>query len=237
MGPDGSLHEALLERGCAKSDLTADRIRLDFMRLLHGAIPRGRRALDGCRSWMAFHDLFEHPLGAVVSGAGRYSICAKKVAAISHLAALAAARRRLDSTSSPMDAVPVTKAQLRRTRTEAELHGPCAAQHHRPLGVSASRDISRQDRRSGVIPMPSSMDILTSSRARRNPDRSEIGAVALARNSFRCAFPVVFVLLHDGRIRREQTVVTMSQPRDRLHAGALAVVRAGPALGAKRTKH
>jgi len=83
LGPGtGVFTEALLERGVRESALTLIEYGSDFMRLLQARFPRAR-VLWMDAAWMASHDLFEHPLGAVVSGLPLLNFAPKKVAAIS----------------------------------------------------------------------------------------------------------------------------------------------------------
>jgi len=82
LGPGtGVFTEAMLERGVRESDLTLIEYGSDFMRLLQARFPRAR-VLWMDAAWMASHDLFEHPLGAVVSGLPLLNFAPKKVAAI-----------------------------------------------------------------------------------------------------------------------------------------------------------
>jgi phosphatidylethanolamine/phosphatidyl-N-methylethanolamine N-methyltransferase len=68
LGPGtGVFTEALLERGVRESDLTLIEYGSDFMRLLQARFPKAR-VLWMDAAWMASYDLFEQPLGAVVSG-------------------------------------------------------------------------------------------------------------------------------------------------------------------------
>jgi phospholipid N-methyltransferase len=64
-----------------ESDLTLIEYGSDFMRLLQARFPRAR-VLWMDAAWMASHDLFEHPLGAVVSGLPLLNFAPKKVTAI-----------------------------------------------------------------------------------------------------------------------------------------------------------
>ena len=78
LGPGtGVFTEALLERGVRESDLTLIEYGSDFMRLLQARFPRAR-VLWMDAAWMASHDLFEHPLGAVVSGLPLLNFAPKK---------------------------------------------------------------------------------------------------------------------------------------------------------------
>jgi phosphatidylethanolamine/phosphatidyl-N-methylethanolamine N-methyltransferase len=82
LGPGtGVFTEALLSRGVRESDLTLIEYGSDFMRLLQTRFPRAR-VLWMDASWMASHDLFEEPLGAVVSGLPLLNFAPKKVIAI-----------------------------------------------------------------------------------------------------------------------------------------------------------
>ena len=82
LGPGtGVFTEALLSRGVRESDLTLIEYGSDFMRLLQARFPRAR-VLWMDASWMASHDLFEEPLGAVVSGLPLLNFAPKKVIAI-----------------------------------------------------------------------------------------------------------------------------------------------------------
>src|ERR1700750_1881045 len=83
LGPGtGVFTEALLERGVRESDLTLIEYGSDFMRLLQARFPKAR-VLWMDAAWMAsHHDLFEQPLGAVVSGLPLLNFSKWKVAAI-----------------------------------------------------------------------------------------------------------------------------------------------------------
>jgi len=82
LGPGtGVFTEALLERGVRESDLTLIEYGSDFMRLLQVRFPKAR-VLWMDAAWMASHDLFEQPLGAVVSGLPLLNFSKWKVAAI-----------------------------------------------------------------------------------------------------------------------------------------------------------
>jgi phospholipid N-methyltransferase len=82
LGPGtGVFTEALLERGVKESDLTLIEYGSDFMRLLQARFPRAR-VLWMDAAWMASYNLFEVPLGAVVSGLPLLNFPAKKVTAI-----------------------------------------------------------------------------------------------------------------------------------------------------------
>jgi len=112
LGPGtGVFTEAMLERGVRESDLTLIEYGSDFMRLLQARFPRAR-VLWMDAAWMASHDLFEHPLGAVVSGLPLLNFAPKKVAAI-----LTAAFSKLRDGGSFYQFTygmqcPVSKAQL-----------------------------------------------------------------------------------------------------------------------------
>ena len=82
LGPGtGVFTEALLARGVKERDLTLIEYGSDFMRLLQARFPRAR-VLWMDAAWMASHDLFEEPLGAVVSGLPLLNFPPKKVIAI-----------------------------------------------------------------------------------------------------------------------------------------------------------
>lgn len=82
LGPGtGVFTEALLARGVKERDLTLIEYGSDFMRLLQARFPRAR-VLWMDAAWMASHDLFEKPLGAVVSGLPLLNFSSKKVIAI-----------------------------------------------------------------------------------------------------------------------------------------------------------
>lgn len=82
LGPGtGVFTEALLERGVRESDLTLVEYGSDFMRLLQARFPQAR-VLWMDAAWIASHDLFERPLGAVVSGLPLLNLAPKKVTAI-----------------------------------------------------------------------------------------------------------------------------------------------------------
>ena len=82
LGPGtGVFTEALLARGVKERDLTLIEYGSDFMRLLQARFPRAR-VLWMDAAWMASHDLFEKPLGAVVSGLPLLNFPPKKVIAI-----------------------------------------------------------------------------------------------------------------------------------------------------------
>jgi phosphatidylethanolamine/phosphatidyl-N-methylethanolamine N-methyltransferase len=82
LGPGtGVFTEALLARGVRESDLTLIEYGSDFMRLLQARFPRAR-VLWMDAAWMASYDLFEKPLGAVVSGLPLLNFPAGKVTAI-----------------------------------------------------------------------------------------------------------------------------------------------------------
>jgi len=82
LGPGtGVFTEALLARGVRQSDLTLIEYGSDFMRLLQARFPRAR-VLWMDAAWMASYNLFEEPLGAVVSGLPLLNFSAKKVTAI-----------------------------------------------------------------------------------------------------------------------------------------------------------
>jgi phospholipid N-methyltransferase len=121
LGPGtGVFTEALLERGVRESDLTLIEYGSDFMRLLQVRFPRAR-VLWMDAAWMASHDLFEHPLGAVVSGLPLLNFAPKKVTAI-----LTAAFSKLRDGGSFYQFTygmqcPVSKAQL----DELELQANC----------------------------------------------------------------------------------------------------------------
>ena len=112
LGPGtGVFTKALLERGVRESDLTLIEYGSDFMRLLQTRFPRAR-VLWMDAAWMASHELFEHPLGAVVSGLPLLNFAPKKVAAI-----LSAAFSNLRDDGSFYQFTygmqcPVSKAQL-----------------------------------------------------------------------------------------------------------------------------
>jgi phosphatidylethanolamine/phosphatidyl-N-methylethanolamine N-methyltransferase len=82
LGPGtGVFTKALLERGVSESDLTLIEYGSDFMRLLQVRFPRAR-VLWMDAAWMGSYNLFEKPLGAVVSGLPLLNFSAGKVAAI-----------------------------------------------------------------------------------------------------------------------------------------------------------
>jgi phosphatidylethanolamine/phosphatidyl-N-methylethanolamine N-methyltransferase len=82
LGPGtGVFTEALLARGVKEHDLTLIEYGSDFMRLLQVRFPRAR-VLWMDAAWMASHNLFEEPLGAVVSGLPLLNFPPKKVIAI-----------------------------------------------------------------------------------------------------------------------------------------------------------
>jgi phosphatidylethanolamine/phosphatidyl-N-methylethanolamine N-methyltransferase len=82
LGPGtGVFTEALLARGVRERDLTLIEYGSDFMRLLQVRFPRAR-VLWMDAAGMASYDLFEKPLGAVVSGLPLLNFPPKKVTAI-----------------------------------------------------------------------------------------------------------------------------------------------------------
>ena len=82
LGPGtGVFTEALLARGVRESDLTLIEYGSDFMRLLQARFPRAR-VLWMDAAWMASYDLFEEPLGAVISGLPLLNFSTGKVTAI-----------------------------------------------------------------------------------------------------------------------------------------------------------
>lgn len=82
LGPGtGVFTEALLARGVSERDLTLIEYGSDFMRLLQSRFPRAR-VLWMDAAWMASYDLFEEPLGAVVSGLPLLNFSTGKVSAI-----------------------------------------------------------------------------------------------------------------------------------------------------------
>jgi phosphatidylethanolamine/phosphatidyl-N-methylethanolamine N-methyltransferase len=82
LGPGtGVFTEALLARGVRERDLTLIEYGSDFMRLLQARFPKAR-VLWMDAAWMSSHDLFEEPLGAVVSGLPLLNFPPKKVCAI-----------------------------------------------------------------------------------------------------------------------------------------------------------
>ena len=82
LGPGtGVFTEALLARGVRERDLTLIEYGSDFMRLLQARFPRAR-VLWMDAAWMSSYDLFEEPLGAVVSGLPLLNFPPKKVCAI-----------------------------------------------------------------------------------------------------------------------------------------------------------
>ena len=82
LGPGtGAFTYKLLKRGVRQQDLTLIEYGSDFMRLLQVRFPRAR-VLWMDAAWMASHDLFEHKLGAVVSGLPLLNFAPKKVTAI-----------------------------------------------------------------------------------------------------------------------------------------------------------
>ena len=178
LGPGtGVFTEALLERGVRESDLTLIEYGSDFMRLLQVQFPRAR-VLWMDAAWMASHDLFEHKLGAVVSGLPLLNFAPKKVTAI-----LTAAFSKLRDGGSFYQFTygmqcPVSKAQLDEARTAGELHGPRAAQRPARIGVPYHAHQARQARRSGRARCRLAWICLTSSPCSLDPDRLEISRVA-----------------------------------------------------------
>ena len=82
LGPGtGVFTQALLARGVKEQDLTLVEYGSDFVRRLQTRFPRAR-VLWMDAAWMASYDLFETPLGAVVSGLPLLNFPEKKVSAI-----------------------------------------------------------------------------------------------------------------------------------------------------------
>lgn len=123
LGPGtGVFTEALLERGVRESDLTLIEYGSDFMRLLQARFPKAR-VLWMDAAWMASYNLFEQPLGAVVSGLPLLNLAPKKVSAI-----LAAAFGKLREGGSFYQFTygmrcPISKAQLEELGLKATYMG------------------------------------------------------------------------------------------------------------------
>jgi phospholipid N-methyltransferase len=82
LGPGtGVFTEALLARGVPETDLTLIEYGSDFTRLLQARFPQAR-VLWMDAAWMITHDLFDAPLGAVVSGLPLLNLSRRKVADI-----------------------------------------------------------------------------------------------------------------------------------------------------------
>jgi phospholipid N-methyltransferase len=82
LGPGtGVFTQALLARGVKEHDLTLVEYGSDFVRRLQTRFPRAR-VLWMDAAWMASYELFETPLGAVVSGLPLLNFPERKVSAI-----------------------------------------------------------------------------------------------------------------------------------------------------------
>lgn len=123
LGPGtGVFTEALLARGVRESDLTLIEYGSDFVRLLQARFPKAR-VLWMDAAWMAAHDLFERPFGAVVSGLPLLNFSSRKVAAI-----LTAAFSKLPEDGAFYQFTygmqcPVSKAQLEELGLKANCMG------------------------------------------------------------------------------------------------------------------
>ena len=123
LGPGtGVFTEAILARGVRESDLTLIEYGSDFMRLLQVRFPNAR-VLWMDAAWMASYNLFEQPLGAVVSGLPLLNFAPKKVTAI-----LTAAFSKLRDGGSFYQFTygmqcPISKAQLEELGLQATCMG------------------------------------------------------------------------------------------------------------------
>ena len=116
-----SSREALLARGVSESDLTLIEYGSDFMRLLQARFPRAR-VLWMDAAWMASHDLFETPLGAVVSGLPLLNFAPRESHRHSHRGIRQSARRRRVLSIHLWNAVPDIEGA---TRSNLGLQANC----------------------------------------------------------------------------------------------------------------
>ena len=128
LGPGtGVFTQALLARGVKEHDLTLIEYGSDFVRRLQTRFPRAR-VLWMDAAWMASYDLFETPLGAVVSGLPLLNFPERKVSCHPRCRIRQAARRRRLLSIHLRHAVSDTACAARSIGTAGELHGARAAQ-------------------------------------------------------------------------------------------------------------